>query len=177
MENGQMKTQPFKMGRFRCYWLMLLHQAPAVGWIMLAAIAALTTAGFIVSPWAGLATIGFDIFIVVMGMSFVIMAYGFHSITGVNLSEHTLAIEGDKIKVEFNETSAETGEDSERDTAPASRPVEILLKDLRPYSVYPGGVLIPVEGPRKGFLWLPLRAFASDTDFQTFLKSLYSRIG
>lgn len=165
-------TDFFRMRRWHCYFLMLLSQAPAVGWIMLALVAGLTTAGFLFSPWIGIAAFGFDIFIVMMGMSFVIMVYGFNSVTGLNMASHSLHIEGESVIVSFE--ADENREPVEgKPSQPPAKTIEIKKKDLLPYHIYSGGVLIPVEGPRRGFLWLPTRAFPSDTAFSEFLKALY----
>lgn len=147
----------YRMGRWHCYTLMLLHQAPAVGWIMAAAIVALTVAGFILSPWIGVAAIGFDFFILVMGLSFVIMVYGFHSVTGVNMIPHRFAQDGKNLILEFEEGDPEV----------------IPKASLRPYRIYPGGVLVPVEGERRGWIWIPPKAFEDDGRFQGFIKQLY----
>ena len=146
------------MKRWHCYTLMLLHQATWLCWVVLAVTIALAVVGFIFSPWIGIAALGFDIFIVMMALSFSIMVYGFNSITGVNTLNHSFHLDKGKIRVEF--------EDGE--------PVEIDRKEARPYHIYPGGVLIPVAGVKAGWLWLPPKAFESDNDFQTFLKEIYN---
>ena len=168
------KTEFFRMRRWHCYFLMLLSQAPAVGWIMLALVAGITTAGFLFSPWMGVAAIGFDVFIVMMGMSFVIMVYGFNSVTGLNMVSHSLRIVGESVIVSFEaeENPGEVDMTPSQSQHPAKN-IEISKKDLLPYHIYSGGVLIPVEGPRRGFLWLPTRAFPTDAAFSAFLSALY----
>lgn len=147
----------FRMARFKCYFLMLVHQAPWAGWVMLAIVAGLTVTGFILSPWLGIAALGFDAFIIVMVMSFVIFAYGFSSITGVNMMSHCLKVSDGSLSIEFEEGNQ----------------VTVPLADIEPYLIYPGGVIIPVKGPREGWLWLPPKAFDEPSDFQNFLKCLY----
>lgn len=148
----------FRLGRAKCYLLMLMEQAPAVGWVLLVLIAGLTTAGFLISPWVGVAALGLDAFIAVMGLNFVIMAFGFNSITGVNMAMHTLSLRGGKVEVEFED----------------GKTVEIDTADLRPYKIYPGGVLVPVGGARAGWLWVPPKAFPTDGEFRSFISGLYS---
>lgn len=145
------------MPRWRCYLMMMMHDASWLGWVLLVVVIALTTAGFLFSPWIGAAAIGFDAFIVVMAMSFVIMTYGFNSITGVNMSPHAFYMRNGTLIIEFEE----------------GREMEIPRQDIRPYHIYPGGVLVPVEGKRPGWLWIPPKAFENDNEFQIFLKRVY----
>lgn len=147
----------FKMNRWHCYWLMLIFQAPVVAWITAALVAVFTIVGFIVSPWVGVATLGFDVFFFVMALTFVIAVYGFHSITGCNTAMHSLKAVGEKVVVTFED----------------EKTIEIEKSNLCRYHVFPGGVLIPVDGARQGWLWLTPKAFESDIDMQIFLKEIY----
>ena len=153
-----LRSEEFRLGRWHCYWLMLIHQAPywglAVGLLALAMI----VAGFILSPWIGLAAIGFSAFLVVMVVTFVIAVYGFHSITGCNMTPHRLFLTDSRIGVEFDDEG---------------RDLTVSRSEARPYRIFPGGVLVPIEGERAGWLWIPPRAFENDEDFKTFLKKIY----
>ena len=152
-----MKSEEFRLSRWKCYWLMLMHQAAWLGWTLLVVVLGLVAVGFIYSPWMGIAAIGIDAFIVVMALSFVIIAYGFGTITGLNMTNHTLQVESRDIEIGFAE----------------GEPIRIPCSDARPYSIYPGGVLVPVEGKRSGWLWVPPSAFATPEEFQIFLKKIY----
>ena len=145
------------MRRWHCYLLMLMHDASWLGWSLLAVILILVAGGFIISPWIGIAAIGFALFIAMMAMSFVIMAYGFNSFTGVNMMTHTLAVDGSNITIGFEEGDA----------------IEIDCRSARPYHIFPGGVLLPVSGAREGWLWIPTKAFENDNDMKEFLKTVY----
>ena len=147
----------YRLARWRCYLLMLMHEAGWLGWTLLLTLAALITAGFIWSPWTGVAAIGVGAFIAVMVMSFMIMVYGFNSITGVNMSMHSLKSEKNRVIIGF-----ENGKE-----------LEVVKEDIRPYHIYPGGVIAPVEGKRRGWLWIPPKAFETDEEFKHFLKSIY----
>ena len=147
------------MGRWHCYFLMLVHQALWVGIVVAALVVAVTVAGFVVSPWAGIASIGFDAFIVVMGVSFVISVYGFSSITGCNMPSHTIRILPDRVDIEFEDEKV----------------ISIEKKDIRPYKIYPGGVLVPFTGAHAGWIWVPSRIFETGADFTGFLKNLYRK--
>ena len=151
------KSDQFRISRWRCYLLMLIHDAAWLGWSLLVVVAALIILGFVFSPWIGLAAIGVSAFLVVMALSFVIMAYGFNSITGVNMAKHSLRSEPGSIVIEF--------EDGHR--------MEVAKSDIRPYNIYPGGVTAPVDGARPGWLWIPPKAFENDEEFKDFLKSIY----
>ena len=153
-----MKSGTIRMGKWHCYRLMLFHHAPALAWIVAVVVVALTVAGFFFSPWVGFATLGFDFFIIVSALSFVIFAYGFNSVTGVNMPPHTLELEGDNIVAEF--------EDEKR--------VEVSRKDILPYIVFSRGVLVPVKGAKSGWLWIPPKAFDDDEAFRAFLKEMYA---
>lgn len=146
------------MKRWHCYWLMLIEQASVVAWLMGIIVAGITVWGFILSPWIGIVAVGFALFIIVMGMSFVIFAYGFNSITGVNMTPHILEKRGNKIICNFADETQ----------------VEINCMDIRPYKIYPGGVLVPVVGEKAGWLWIPPKAFESDQVFRSFLQDLYA---
>ena len=136
---------------------MLMHQAPWLGWALLLVTVGLAVAGFLFSPWLGVAAIGVDAFLVVMAMSFVIFAYGFNSVTGVNMTQHSLRATTAGLLVEFEEGD----------------PLTIRKEEIAPYHIYPGGVIVPVGGNRAGWIWVPPRAFESDEDFKDFLKSIY----
>lgn len=159
MNDLKLSCGPFKMGRWHCYTLMLFHQAPWMGLIMVLLAVGVIVAGFIVSPWSGLASIGFAAFIIVMGMSFVISVYGFSSVTGCNIPPHTVEIEPDKVLVRFEDEKVK----------------EISKADIEPYRIYPGGVLVPVKGAHAGWLWIPAKIFESGDALQLFLKNLYIR--
>lgn len=139
---------------------MLMHQAAPLAWGMLALVVAVVTAGFIVSPWVGIAAIGLSAFICVMLLSFVIMTFGFYSVTGANISLHTLALSEHGLTVEFED----------------GKTLHIARSDISPYHIYPGGVVVPVNGARAGWLWLPPRAFPSPEAFQSFLSGLYNTV-
>ena len=136
---------------------MLVHDAAWLGWSLLVVGLGLVVAGFIFSPWLGIAALGVAAFMAVMAMSFVIMAYGFNSITGINMSTHSLALCRGGVAVEFED----------------GKVVSLNASDVRPYHIYPGGVLMPVAGSRPGWLWVPPKAFESDEDFKEFLKCVY----
>lgn len=152
-----MRSGVFSLGRWRCYMMMLVEQARWLLWTLLIVSLALIVAGFVLSPWAGIAAVAIDAFLVVMAVSFVIMAYGFNSITGVNMPPHALQLEGDSIKVEFED----------------GKSVEVSRKDIRPYKIYPGGALVPVDGARAGWLWVPPAAFDTPEGFTGFMKKIY----
>ena len=154
-----MKSAVFRLGRGRCCLLLMMEQAPAVGWILLAVCIALLVAGFLFSPWAGVAALGVVAFLTVSVFNLVMMACGLNSVTGLNMAPHSLGVEDETVVAEF--------EDGGR--------VEVDLADLRPYRIYPGGVVVPVEGSRKGWLWVPPAAFGSPEDFQAFMAGLYKR--
>lgn len=153
-----MSSGMFRIGRWKCYLLMLAHQAAPLMWILISLCVALSVAGFIISPWIGLASLGFDAFILMSGISFVVFAYGFNSVTGLNMTPHSLEAEEDGLLVRFEE----------------GEPVKIARDELRPYTVYPGGVVMPVGGSKAGWVWVPPKAFESDSDFKTFLSKIYS---
>lgn len=137
--------------------MMLLHHTSWLAWTLLLLVAALIAGGFVISPWVGIAAIGFAAFIVVMVMSFVIFAYGFNSITGLNMTPHSLGIEDGRMMVELAD----------------GKTIGMELSGIKPYKIYPGGVMIPFDGPRSGWLWVPPSAFPNDEDFRNFLKSSY----
>lgn len=155
------------MSRARCYLLMLMEQAPMVGWSVLGIVILLIVIGFLVSPWIGIAAVGLSAFIVVTAISFVMLLYGFNTLIGLNMSSHFLGIDGDNLVV----------------TVEDEIPLEIQLSRLNPYKIYPGGVLVPVtEGDPKinknsqgGWIWIPTKAFNTDDDFKSFLKRLYEK--
>lgn len=157
MNSDTCKSNVFSMGRWHCYALMLIHQSRWVAIVLTVLIVALIVAGFIVSPWMGIAAISFAAFIAVMVLNFIILVYGFNSVTGVNMGRHSLSLHGDRIMVEFEE----------------GVPMYINCSDILPYSIYPGGVLIPVTGIKAGWLWVPPAAFSTSEDFQKFLKTIY----
>ena len=157
MNSETCKSGVFSMGRWHCYALMLIHQSRWVAIALAVVVAGLIAAGFIVSPWMGIAAVSFAAFISVMVLSFIILVYGFNSVTGVNMGRHSLSLQGERIRVEFEEGD----------------PVYINCSDILPYSIYPGGVVIPVTGVKAGWLWVPPAAFSSPEDFQQFLKSIY----
>ena len=159
MESPLKSTSQFRMGRWHCYMLMMLHHLPAVTLLLLVALAGAATVGFILSPWHGIAILGIDMFLLVMFASFVIMAYGLGSITGCNTQPHSLHIIPGGLRVEFEE-----GEEA-----------EISGADILPYKIYPGGVLVPVKGVKAGWVWLPPKAFDTPSDMQVFLKEIYKR--
>ena len=151
-------SEMFQLNRWRCYMLMLIHQAAWLGWLMVLLIVGLTVTGFLLSPWIGIASLGFDIFIVVMVMSFVIMIFGFNSITGINMSMHSLSVGEKYITVTFEDETT----------------IEIDRHDVRPYKIYPAGIIVPVAGKRPGWLWIPPKAFPDDAAFQKFLSAIYN---
>lgn len=157
MKGKYAESATFSMGRFHCYSLMVMEQAPWAAWSLLVAVVLLVAGGFLISPWAGVAAFGVAAFLAVMVMSFVIMAYGVYSITGVNMAPHSLAVDGHRILVRFDE-----GDD-----------VEVMCEHAAPYKIYPGGVLVPVEGARAGWLWVPSRAFDHPDALRDFLKLIY----
>lgn len=136
---------------------MLVEQAPWLGWTLVVVTVALAVAGFIYSPWIGFAALALNAFLVVTALSFVIMACGFNSITGVNMATHCLSTDSGVVRAEFED----------------GKTVEVDKKNIKPYKIYPGGVLVPVDGARPGWLWIPPGAFETPEDFQEFLKSLY----
>lgn len=152
-----MKSGTMRMSRWHCYLLMLLHQASWLAWTLVITLIVLVTFGFLHSVATGIASIGLGIFIVVMAMNFVIFAYGFNSITGINITEHALRLEGPVIAADIVDEKS----------------VEIKREHLRPYHIYPGGVLVPVEGNRKGWLWIKASAFDTPEEFQKFMKKIY----
>lgn len=152
------RSKAFRMKRWHCYLVMMIYQARWLMWSLLILVLALISVGFIYSPWVGIAATGVAAFISAMAFSFVIMAYGFQSVTGVNMTEHSLIIRDDKLNVEFEE-----GDE-----------VSIDKSSIFPYLIYPGGVIVPVEKNGKGWIWLPPKAFVSDEEFKLFLKDLYA---
>lgn len=152
-----MRSAQFRMSRSRCYLTMMAFQAPWVGWSLLVLVVVLVAGGFILSPWLGLAAIGVSAFMCVMGLSFVIMSYGFYSVTGCNMSLHSLSLHDKKLIVELED----------------GKKIEISLKELDHYSIYPGGVVVPVGGARAGWIWIPPRAFETPEEFKQFVKTLY----
>ena len=145
------------MNRWHCYLMMLVHDGGWLRWALPAVIVCLIGAGFIHSVWAGIVAVCFSLLLGVMVMSFVIMVYGFNSVTGLNMTPHSLVAGEGTVRADFEE----------------GRPVEVSLADVRPYTVYPGGALVPVAGPRKGWLWVPPDAFDSTEEMQRFLQALY----
>lgn len=145
------------MSRRRCYGVMMVHHAMWVAVVMALVSAALIGSGFLFSAGAGIAAIGFSVFLWVMALSFVIFAYGFNSVTVLNMPLHSLGLRGDEIIITF-----ESGEEQTVETA-----------SVRPYRIYPGGVVIPVEGAKAGFLWVPSGAFDNPDDMVKFLKLIY----
>lgn len=146
------------MNRWQCYLYMLIHQASWVAWVTLIVMAGLVAAGFIHSLWAALAAVAVDIFIAVMTMSFVIIAFGFNSITGVNMGSHSLSTNNDGLVIKFDD----------------GKEIEVKKSDILPYHIYPGGVIVPVKGAKAGWVWVPPGAFDTDGEFRNFLKSLYA---
>lgn len=136
---------------------MTIEQAPWLGLAVAIVAIGCMVWGFVCSPWYGIAALGFAAFLVVMAMSFIIIAYGFYSITGVNMARHSLVLSEKNLVVEFEDGA----------------PVEIPLEDIRPYKIYPGGVLMPVAGKRPGWLWIPPHAFGENGMFQDFLHAVY----
>ena len=152
-----MRSGLFRIGRARCYLLMLVEQAPWLAWTLLAVCLGLAATGFILSPWIGIAAIGFCAFLTVTALSFVIMAYGFHSVTGLNMAMHSLENTPGRLMVEFED----------------GKQVGIEKSDLRPYKIYPGGVLVPVAGARSGWIWIMPKAFETPEDFAGFMREIY----
>lgn len=152
-----MRSEPFTLGRWRCYTMMVMEQAQWLVWTLAILMLGLAVAGFIFSPWAGIAALGVDAFLLVMALSFVIMAFGFNSVTVLNIPRHTVTIDVECLVIEIEDGATE----------------KIPKEDIRPYKIYPGGVIVPVEGLRSGWLWLPPAAFASPDDYQVFLKQMY----
>lgn len=157
MENSRLESGVFRLKRWKCYLLMLLHDARWVAWTYVAIASVLAIWGFIFSPWIGVAALGLDAFLLAMAMNLVIIAYGFHTLTGVNLSPHSIHIEGNEVEV--------VPEDGES--------LFLSRSDFMPYHIYPGGVLLPFGGDRRGWLWLPASAFASGPEMQDFIKAIY----
>lgn len=153
----RIESESFRVRRFTCYTLMLLHQATGLAWIFGIVAVALAATGFIISPWIGLVALGLDAFLAVMVYTFVITAYGFNSLTGCNMPLHRLVVDGEYLAVEFEEGS----------------PLAIPRKEVRPYKIYPGGALLPIGGSRPGWVWLPPKAFGNPDDFKNFIKQLY----
>lgn len=139
--------------------LLMFEQAPWIGWTLLVLVVGLVVAGFVFSFWMGIAALGLDAFLVVMAMSFVVMAYGFNSITGANLSSHTLSVEGDRLRLEFDDGKSR----------------ELPRSEAQPYRIYPGGVVVPLGGKNGGWLWIPPSAFDTPGEFHTFLKAIYKQ--
>lgn len=154
-----MKSGTFRMSRTRCYLLMMLHQAQWLFWLLCIVTVGLVTLGFIYSPWHGVAAIGFSSFIIMMGLSFLIFAFGFNSITGMNLAEHSIETSPAHVRVLFED----------------GKTVEIDRERILRYKIYPGGVLIPVTGPQEGWLWIPVKAFENPADLNPFLKEVYRK--
>ena len=150
------------MGRWQCYLLMAMEQAPALLWGAVGVAVAMATVGFVFSPVLGVAALAVGLFLLVMVLSFVMIAYGFNSITGVNVSGHTLAIADGGVEAEMED----------------GRKVSIRRDSIRPYKIYPGGVLVPVkgniDGKGEGWLWVPPKAFDTAAEFQGFLKAMYT---
>ena len=151
------RSGKFRMSRWQCYFYMLIHHALWLAWTLLIVISGMAVVGFLCSPWIGIVALGVDALIVVMSMSFVIIAYGFTSITGANMADHALRSEGNVLRIEFED----------------GKEIEVQKSDIRPYHIYPGGVIVPVEGKKSGWIWIPPRAFETDEEFQNFLKRLY----
>lgn len=154
-----METKEFRLGRMKCYLLMLAYQAPTVGWVLGAVVVATLVAGFLVSPWVGLVTVGVDAFLCVMVMSLIIMAYGLGSVTGCNMSLHTLSVTAQTLSVNFEEGS----------------PLVFEKKRLGRYTIYPGGIVVPIDGKKGGWIWVASRAFEQGADMAEFIKRLYDR--
>ena len=151
-------SEMFRMRRWHCYLLLTIHQAPKVGLATAIVAVGLVTAGFIWSPWAGLAAVGVAGFLMVSVLTLVVIAYGFHTMTGLNMSLHSLSLtrEG-TVRVQY-----EDGQTTELPRAEAGR-----------YHIYPGGVLVPFGGKNSGWLWVPPKAFADDWTFRSFLNGIY----
>lgn len=154
---GEIGSGFFSMGRWKCYMTMLMHQAPILFWLLAVSLLGLIATGFIFSPWLGIAALGLSLFIAVMVVSTVIMVYGFNSITGVNMSRHSLTATDADIRIDFEEGD----------------PLSVSKQDVGPYRIYPGGIVVPVEGLRKGWLWVPPKAFENDEDFKQFIMRIY----
>ncbi|MCH5217460.1 MAG: hypothetical protein J1F07_02725 [Muribaculaceae bacterium] len=158
VEEASAPAETVCMRRWHCYLLMLMHQAPAAGWVVGLLCVALVVAGFIVSPWLGVAALGVSAFIAVMAMSFVVMAYGFYTLTWVNMKPHTFSLSGDSLRIVFDD----------------GREVGVALNQLRPYTIYPGGVLVPVAVEGGGWLWFPGGSQPDGMPLPEFLKRLYN---
>lgn len=147
----------FRMMRWQCYLYMMIHQATWLFWLLFMIITGGAVAGFFFSVWAGIVALCIGAFLSVMAFSFVMIAYGFNSVTGLNMTSHRLYSSGEKLVVEFDD-----GKD-----------IEMPKDDLRPYLIYPGGIIVPLKGGRTGWVWVPPKAFDTDEGFKEFLKSLY----
>ena len=158
MKGENLKSEMFRLSRMKCYFLMMMEHAPYTTLFLLIVLIGLTTAGFIVSPWYGVAALGFDAFLLVMAMSFVIFVYGFNSVTGANMAIHSLSLDEGGIMVEFEDCKC----------------IKIPREDIGKYKIYPGGALLIVHGTRKGWIWIPPKAFEGcEISFETFLKGIY----
>lgn len=152
-----MRSGDFRMSKFQCYLYMVIEQAQWLGWTVLVLSLALIVGGFMFSVWHGVASIAFAAFLSVMALGFVIIAYGFYSVTGANMTLHSLEIEDRSVSV----------------VSDGEKILELPLSDIRPYRVYPGGAIVPVKGSRSGWLWVPASAFETAEDLSSFLKRLY----
>lgn len=150
-------TREFKMSRGRYFSTMLLHDIPwwVVGYFIF--IIAMGITGAVMAWWYAVILVMLALVIVPFLIWIPYFHYGFKKLTVTNVTPHTLTVNGNDLQITFPETD---------------RTYTIPRSEFKVYKIMPGGILIPSNDKKNGWLWLESSAFDSPEEFQDFLKAL-----
>lgn len=102
-------------------------------------------------------------------LSFLYYSYGLRRECFINTIPHTVSIEEDSVKVKIF-----TDRESEDENEWKYRELLFPKKDFGKYKVDGDAVEFEMGNPRRGFLWLPLSAYADPCEY---MRTIYSIAG
>lgn len=102
-----------------------------------------------------------------MMLVFLYYSYGLRQECFVNIIPHTVAIEGDSVKVKIY-----TDRDSEDESEWKYRELLFPKGDFGKYRVDGDAVEFELGKPKRGFLWLPLSAYDDSCVYKTTVYSI-----
>lgn len=97
--------------------------------------------------------------------------YGLREECWFNTSPHVVSISPEAVTVKVR-VAPLLGEDGEEEVAGRNYDVVFTPEHISPYSLSPGGIIVPVKKRNSGFLILPYDVFDSKDDFSRAVKHL-----
>ncbi len=169
MEEESLTSRIFVMGRREFgRQLLLLHGMPWVAAFLLALIPVLLLGIFHDLRWI---IVFFMLICLVLPMLtfFLYFYHGMRASTVTNIVPHSLRIDDEGITVTlFDLSEDEDGVTRHNFRSERQFPFRLFKRYITGYSC----VILPLKSPEKGFLWLPLSAFADNDEFIHAVKTI-----